>query len=97
MSEPAQPFPLTRSQRGAEKLTEGCYSYGKQRRVGGVTLWLCERGLCKAIIHTQGMEIVKRTNEHLHSPDEQALSCCEVRVGMKRKARYSQYSSRHRR
>ena len=41
------------------------------------------------------MEILKRTNEHLHAPDEQAVSCCEVKVGMKRKARDSQDSSHH--
>ena len=93
---PGQSFRLTRSQRGAEKLTEGDYCYGKQRRVGDVTHWLCERrGICRAIIHTQGMEILKRTNEHLHAPDEQAVSCCEVKVGMKRKARDSQDSSHH--
>ena len=47
------------------------------------------------MIHTQGTEKVKRTNEHLHAPDEQAVSCCEVKVGMKRKARDSQDSSHH--
>ena len=41
------------------------------------------------------MEIIKRTNEHLHAPDEQALSCCELKVGMKIKARDSQDSSHH--
>ena len=41
------------------------------------------------------MEILKRTNEYLHAPDEQAVSCCEVKVGMKRKARDSQDSSHH--
>ena len=45
--------------------------------------------ICKAMIHTQGTEIVKRTNEHLHAPDEQAVSCCEV------KARDSQDSLHH--
>ena len=94
MAESGQPFRLTRSQRGAEKLTEGGFSYGKQRRVGGVTHWLCERrGFCRANIHTQGTEIIKRTNEHLHAPDEPAVSCCEVKVGMKRKARDTQDSS----
>ena len=37
----------------------------------------------------------QRTNEHLHVPDEQVVSCCEVKVGMKRKARDSQDSSHH--
>ena len=41
------------------------------------------------------MEILKRTNEHLHAPDEHAVSCCEVKVGMRRKARDSQDSSHH--
>ena len=39
------------------------------------------------------MEIVKRTNEHLHSPDEQAVICQETKIGIKRKARDSQDSS----
>ena len=48
------------------------YIYGEHRRVGEVTHWLCEkRGNCNARIHTQGTEIVKRTNEHLDAPDEQ--------------------------
>ena len=58
-----------------------------------VSHWLCERrGSCKAIIHTKGLEIVKRTNDHLHAPDEQAASCCEVKAGIKRKAKESQDS-----
>ena len=39
------------------------------------------------------MEVVKRTNEHLHSPDEQAVICQETNIGIKRKARDSQDSS----
>ena len=41
------------------------------------------------------MAIIKRTNEHLHAPDEQAVICREVKVGMKRKRRDSQDSSHH--
>ena len=41
------------------------------------------------------MEIHKRTDEHLHASDEQAVSCSEVKVGMKMKARDSQDSSYH--
>ena len=93
MSEFFQSFTLTRSQRGLYKLVEG-YMYGKQRRIGDVTHWLCEqRGLCKAIIHTQGGEIIKRTNIHLHAPDAQAVNYCEVKAGMKRKAMQSQDTS----
>ena len=59
-----QSFILSISQRGAEKLIEGGYIYGKHRRIGETTHWLCvQRGLCKAIVHTQGFEIVKRTNK----------------------------------
>ena len=43
--------------------------------------------------HTQGTEIVKRTNKHLHAPDEQAVSCYETKIGIKRKARESQDTS----
>ena len=51
-----------------------------------------ERDICNARIHTQGMEIVKRMNEHLHAPDEQAVSCYETKIGIKKK---SQDSSHH--
>ena len=89
-------FRLTRSQRGAEKLIEGGYIYGKQRRIGETTHWLCERrGLCKAIIHTKGLEIIKQTNEHCHPPDENYISCCEVKVSIKRKAKDSQDCSHY--
>ena len=91
---PDQPFRLIRSQRGGSKLVEGGYVYGVQRRVGEVTHWLSEKiGVCNARVHTQGTEIVKRTNEHLHSPDEQAVSCYETKIGSKRKARDSQDTS----
>ena len=92
-----QSFRLTKSQRGGEKLLERGYIYGMQRRAGDVTHWLCEqRGICKARIHTKGMEVVKRTNEHTHAPNEQNfLSCCETKAGIKRRARESQDSSHH--
>ena len=51
------------------------------------------RGVCKAGLHTKGTEIVKRTNEHLHSPDQQAVICQEAKIGIKRIARDSQDSS----
>ena len=82
---PVQPFRLIRSQRRGSKLVEGAYVYGVQRRVGEVTHWLCEkRGVCYARLHTQGTEIVKRTNEHIHAPDEQAVSCYETKICIKR-------------
>ena len=43
------PFRLIRTTRGGFKLTEGGYINAKQRRVGDVTHWQCERkGVCKA-------------------------------------------------
>ena len=48
---------------------------------------------CNAKVHTQGTEIVKRTNEHLHAPDKQAVSCYETKIDIKRKARDSQDTS----
>ena len=72
---PSEYFTLTRSQRGAMKLVEGGYIYGKQKKIGEVTHWLCEqRGFCKAIIHTKGAEIVKRTNVHLHQMERQPFA-----------------------
>ena len=68
-----QPFRLIKSTRGAYKMIEGGYIYGQQRRAGEVIHWQCERrGVCKARIHTKGMQIIKRTNEHLfHSVVQQ--------------------------
>ncbi|KAI6655701.1 hypothetical protein LOD99_1841 [Oopsacas minuta] len=84
-----QPFRLIRTNRGA-------YVYTVQKRIGDVVHWQCEeRGTCKARIHTQDTEIVKRTSEHTHAPDEQAVSCCETKLGIKRKARESQDSTHH--
>ena len=89
-------FRLITSQRGGEKLTEGGYVYGKLRNVGEITHWLCvQRGLCRAILHTQGLGIVKRTNEHSHPPDEASVSCSEVKGIIKRKAKDSQDSSHY--
>ena len=74
-------------------MTEGDI-YTKKRRVGEVTNWQCEReGICKARMHTEGMEITKRTNEHLHGQDEQEVSCREIKVGIKRKAHKTQDGS----
>ena len=48
--------------------------YAKQRRIGGTAHWLCQlRGLCRAILHTKGKYIVKRTNEHCHTSDNMQL------------------------
>ena len=70
------------------KLVEGGFIYNKQRVIGNVTHWQCEKTrVCKARLHTKLNEIVKRTEEHLHSPDILAVNCLEVKDRMKRKAR----------
>ena len=38
-------------------------------RIGNVN----RGGACKARVHTKGMDLVRRTNEHLHAPDEEAV------------------------
>ena len=38
---------------------------------------------------------MKRTNQHLHPPDEKAISCSEVKINIKRKAKGSQDSSHY--
>ena len=38
---------------------------------------------------------MKRTNPHLHPPDEKAISCCEVKTNIKRKEKQSQDSSHY--
>ena len=75
-------------------MIEGGFVYGQQRRVGDVIHWQCERrGECKARVHTMDMQFVKRTNEHLHEPDEQAVTCQDVKNCVKRKASETQDSS----
>ncbi|KAI6658769.1 hypothetical protein LOD99_15094 [Oopsacas minuta] len=95
--DPDQPsFRLIRTNNGGQKLLEGGYVYLMHRRVGEMKHWQCEqRGECKARVHTKGIEIVKRTNEHLHVPDVQATACCEMKASIKRKARDTQDSSHH--
>lgn len=39
--------------------------------------------------------IVKRTNEHLHGPNIQLISCLETNIGLKRKAQYAQASTHY--
>ena len=61
---------------------------------GNVTYWQCERRSdCKARLHTDGMRIIKRINQHVHGPDIHKVSCLEVKAGIKRKAVETQDSS----
>ena len=52
-----------------------------------------KREKCNARVHTQGTEIVKHTNEYLHTLHEQAVSCYETKIAIKRKAGDSQDTS----
>ena len=89
-----QSFVSIKSSKGGCKLIEGGFVYGQQRRVREVVHWQCERrGICKARVHTQGSQIVKRTNQHLHEPDEEAVTCQLVKISMKRKASKTQDST----
>ena len=91
--EPSPQFRLIRSSKSKKecyKLVEGGFIYGKQRVIGDVTHWQCEkRESCKARIHTKGTLIIKRTNEHLHDADMTHVRNLEVKVGIKRRARES--------
>ena len=40
-----------------------------------------------------GMQTVKHTNEYLHEPDEQAVTCEDIRICIKRMASETQDSS----
>ena len=97
-TEPSQ-FRLIRSStilKECYKLVEGGFIYNKQRIIVNVTHWQCEKTrVCKARLHTKLNEIVKRTGEHLHSPDILAVNCLEVKDRMKRKARQTQHNSSH--
>ena len=56
--------------------------------MGEVIHWQCEqRGVCKFRVHTKGMQIIKRTNEHLSS------YLPGGKIAMKRKASETQDSS----
>ena len=63
MDSPPQ-FRLIRSSKSKKecyKLVEGGFIYGKQRVIGDVTHWQCEkRDSCKARIHTKGLMQLKR-------------------------------------
>ena len=89
-------FKLIKSSRGGPKLAEGGYIYDKQKIYGEITHWQCEKkGECKARLHTKGMTIVKRSNEHFHGPDVQLISCLETKAGLKRKAQETQDTTHH--
>ena len=87
---------LITSSRGGQKLNEGGFLFDKQRICGDVTHWQGEKkGVCKVRLHTQGMIIVKRTNEHLHGPDMVAVCCLETKSVIKREAQQIQDSTHH--
>ena len=57
-----QPCMLIKSTGGGNKMIDGGFIYGQQRKVGEVIHWQCERrGVCKARVHTKGMQIINRT------------------------------------
>ena len=88
---PSGQFKLIRSNKSQKeryKLIEGGFIYDRQRILGDTTHWQCEkRGICKARIHTNGNVIIKRTNIHLHLPNEEEIDCITTKSGLKRKAR----------
>ena len=78
------------------KLVDSGFIYNKQRIIGEITNWQCERkGVCKARLHTKGSEIGKRTGEHLHGLDTLGVNCLEIKAGIKRKARDTHDSTHH--
>ena len=49
--------------------------------------WHCvERKTCRARIHTNGTNVLKKTNEHTHEPNSKIFHCNVVKAGIKRKA-----------
>ena len=57
-----QPCMLIKSTGGGNKMIDGGFIYGQQRKVVEVIHWQCERrGVCKARVHTKGMQIINRT------------------------------------
>ena len=69
------------------------FMYDKQRALGNIIYWQCERRKeCTARLHTEGMRIVKRINEHLHG-DMGKVTCLVTKAGLKRKAEQTQDTS----
>ena len=93
MSEFQQQFKLLQSTRGGYKLAENVLLCDKQRKVGEVIHWQCEqRTICKARIFTKDLEIIRRSNDHIHGADENRISCYETKTQIKRKAELTQDS-----
>ena len=89
-------FRLITSSRGGNKLVENGFMYDKHKISGNGTYWQCERRSdCKARLHTDGMQTIKRINQHFHGPDIHKVSCLEVKAGIKQKAVQTQDSSHH--
>ena len=89
-------FRFIKSSRGGNKLEENGFMYDKQRALGNIIYWQCERRKeCKARLHTEGMRIVKRINEHLHGPDMGKVTCLVTKAGLKRKAEQTQDTSQY--
>ena len=92
----ASQFRFIKSSRGGNKLEENGFLYDKHKVLGEVTYWQCERrNDCKARLHTQGTQVIKRINDHLHGPAMQKVSCLETKAGIKRKATQTQDSTHH--
>ena len=76
----------SKSQKERYKLIEGGFIYNRQRILADTTHWQCEKkGICKAMIHTNGNVIIKRTNIHLHLPNEEEIDCTTTKSRLKRK------------
>ena len=94
MSEFQQQFKLLQPSRGGYKLAENGFLYDKQRKVEEVIHWQCEqRTICVARIFTKDLEIVRRSNDHMHGVDENRISCYETKTQIKRKAELTQDST----
>ena len=72
---------LIKSSRGGNKLEENGFLFDKDKILGDITSWQCvRRKECKERLHTQGIEIIKRINEHLHGPNMQKILYLETKA-----------------
>ena len=75
------------TEKGKPCLMENGYTYTKHRVYKDTFQWHCvERKTCRARIHTNGTNVLKKTNEHTHELNSKIFHCNVVKAGIKRKA-----------
>ena len=78
---------FTTTQRGGKCLIENLFTYTRHRVKGDIDQWQCiRRGICNARIHTRGMKVVSRINEHSHERNQHIFCCSKIKATIRDKA-----------